>query len=225
MKKLLVLVVAMIAIIALLNVAEALAQNLRTDGGLLVTEESLLSPGKKQAVFVVAKNIAGPARLELQMYSSEGIVNRFTNLNFPDGLKRGQIIPVWNGEFNSFHTTPWQYIWVTIFTATDTYYSSTMFPVGSRELYKEPLISSISETGGYGTPYQILAQGIFDTTIPSLILINTGLLISPKVITQTAPGKISFSVPSNSFEQFPSGKYLLTICQAGHCDTMEGRHR
>ena len=100
-----------------------------------------------------------------------------------------------------------------------------MFPINYREQYKEPMITSISESGGYGVPYQITVKGIFDTTIPSLILINSNVFVPAKTITQTAPGIIQFSMPSGNFELFPSGKYLLTICQASHCDTLQGRHR
>jgi hypothetical protein len=201
------------------------AQNIRTDGGLIVTEDSLLSLNNKKLLFVVAQNILQPTRVEVQTVSSEGIVNHFTPIQFPQGLKRGQVIPIWNGELNGFYTTPWLYFQVTMFTASETYYTQTMFPVNYREQYKEPMITSIAETGGYGVPYTITAQGIFDTTEPSLILINTNVFVSPKVVTQRPPGIIQFNVDSNTTNQFPPGKYLLTICQAWHCDTLEGRHR
>lgn len=204
---------------------KVVAQNYRTDGGLLVMEDDLLLLKKKQVVFVVAKNISSPARVEFQTISSEGIINRFTPLNFPQGLKRGQVIPIWSGELNSFLTTPWLYFQVTIFTATDAYFSQTMSPVGYREQYKEPMITSISESGGFTIPYTITVRGIFDTTIPSLVLINSDVFVSPKVVTQGPAGVIQFSIAQNTAEQFPPGKYLLTICQAGHCDTLMGRHR
>ena len=204
---------------------KAQAQTYRTDGGLIVVEDSLLSPNYKRIVFVVAKEISMPARVEFQTISSEGIVNRFSPQEFPLGLRKGQVINVWNGELNNFHATPWLYFDVTIFTSSETYYSRIMTPVNYREQYKEPMITSISETGGYGVPYVITTKGIYDTTIPSLVLINTNVFVSPKTVTQTAPGIIKFTMPSGNFELFPSGKYLLTICQAGHCDTLQGRHR
>ncbi len=223
MKKLIVIV----AVLAtwLNTTAITTAQSYQTNGGLIVTDESLLSSSHKRLVFVVTKNIPGPVRIELQTVSSEGIVNQFTPLQFPQGLQLGQIIPVWDGNLNSFHNTPWLNFWVTIVTPTHNYYSNTMMPIGYRELYKEPMIISISETGGYEIPYQITVKGIFDTTIPSLILINSSVFVSAKAVTQTAPGTIQFTMPSGNFEQFPSGKYLLTICQASHCDTLTGRHR
>lgn len=201
------------------------AQNIRTDGGLIVTEDKLLSANHKKLVFVVAQNITQPTRVEVQTVSSEGIVNHFTHLQFPQGLKLGQILPIWDGVLNEFHSTPWLYFQVTMYTASETFYTQTMFPVNYREQYKEPMITSITETGGYGIPYIITAQGIFDTTEPSLILINTNVFVSPKVITQKPPGIIQFSIDSNTTAQFPPGKYLLTICQAWHCDTLEARHR
>ena len=224
MKYFLIVVAAMTVVLNMLA-KPASAQPSRTDGGLIVIEDSLLSSNRKQIVFVVAKEILEPVWIEFQTTSSEGIVNRFTPINFPQGLQKGQIVPVWNGEFNKFHTTPWLRLYVTIFSPTATYYSSTSTPVQYREQYKEPMITSISESGGYGSSYTITVRGIFDTTEPSLVLINTGVFISPKAVTQTPPGIIQFTVPSGSFDVFPSGKYLLTICQAGRCDTMVGRHR
>ncbi len=201
------------------------AQNYRTDGGAIVLEDSLLSPTRKQIVFVVTKNIPQSARVEMQTISTEGRVNKFTPLLFPNGLRQGQIIPMWNNELNSFHTTPWLRFDVTIFTDNDIYYCSEYTPVGFAEQYKEPLITSISETGGYGTDYVITVRGIFDTTEPSIILLNTNIVVSPKVVTQTPPGIIKFTMKSNSTAEFPPGKYLLTLCQSGHCDTLVGRHR
>jgi len=201
------------------------AQNYRTDGGVIVLEDGLLSPTSKQIIFVVTKNIPQSARVEMQTISTEGQVNKFTPLLFPNGLRQGQIIPMWNSELNSFHTTPWLRFDVTIFTDNDIYYCSEYTPVGFVEQYKEPLITSISETGGYGTDYVITVKGIFDTTEPSIILLNTNIVVSPKAVTQTPPGIIKFTMNSNSTQQFPPGKYLLTLCQGGHCDTMIGRHR
>jgi hypothetical protein len=201
------------------------SQSYHDDGGVLVTEDSLLAANHKQVVFVVAKDLRGPVRIDMQIQTSEGLVNQFTPLQFPLGVKQGQIVPVWNGEFNSFHTTPWLYIWITMSTPTDVFYTNTMLPIEYREQYKEPMITSISETGGYTIPYTITVKGIFDTTIPSLILINSGVFVSPKVITQTAPGIIRFTVEAKTMDQFPPGKYLLTICQGSHCDTLQGRHR
>ncbi len=201
------------------------AQSNEGDAGAIVTEDSLLSPGRKQIIFVMAKDIAGPTRVEFSTYTNEGITNRFTPLSFPTGLQRGQIIPIYNGELNIFNSTPWLYFWVQVSNSTENYYCQTMLPVGYREQYKEPMITSITETGGYNAPYQILARGIFDTTIPSLILINTNLFVSPKTVTQTAPGMIQFNLEANINSQFPPGKYLLTICQERRCDTLEGRHR
>ncbi len=83
------------------------AQGSRTDGGMIVTEESLLNPAHKQIEFIVVKDIPDSARVELQTYSSEGIVNRFTTLMFPKGLQKYQVIPVWNGDLNLFSSTPW----------------------------------------------------------------------------------------------------------------------
>ena len=213
--------------IAVLNVSSRVAEGQvsRIDGSLLVTEESLLSSNHKKIVLVVAKNISGPARVELQTMTSEGIVNRFTPQEFPNGLTKGQVISVWNGEFNVFHATPWLYFMTSIISSNETYYAQTMFPIHYREQYKEPMVTSISEVGGYTSPYTITIRGIFDTTEPSLILINNSLFVAPKTVTQTPPGIITFTMPSNSFAQFPPGKYLLTLCQAGHCDTMIGRHR
>lgn len=226
MKKFTVLVAVLSVLFGVVVFASnTAAQTYRTDGGLIVTEDSLLSPGNKKIVFVVAKEFPSQARMEFQTISSEGIVNRFSPQEFPQGLRKGQVLPVWNGELNSFHATPWLYFDVTIFTSNETYYSRAMTPINYREQYKEPMITSISETGGYGVPYVIATKGIYDTTIPSLVLINTNLFVPPKTVTQTAPGIIQFTMPSGNFELFPSGKYLLTICQAGHCDTLQGRHR
>ena len=47
------------------------AQNYRTDGGLIVVEDSLLSPNRKQVVFVVAKDILSTARVEIQTHTSD----------------------------------------------------------------------------------------------------------------------------------------------------------
>lgn len=224
MKIIAVLIAVMSALLGI-GAQRVTAQSYHDDGGLIVTENSLLPPNKQQMVFVLAKDIPRPARVELQTYSLEGIVNRFTPMQFPQGLKRGQIIPVWNAEFNAFHITPWLYLAVTIFDGNDIYHTVTMFPVQYGEQYKEPMVTSIVETGGYAVPYQITLRGIFDTTIPSLILVNTDVFVSPKTITQTAPGKIEFTMESNTITQFPPGKYLLTLCQEGRCDTLEGRHR
>lgn len=224
MKSVLVFFAMCIAVVNVSNrVAEA--QVSRIDGSVLVAEDSLLSSNHKKIVLVVAKNISGPARVELQTMTSEGIVNRFAPQDFPNGLTKGQAISVWNGEFNAFHATPWLYFMTSIISGNVTYYAQTMFPIHYREQYKEPMITSISEVGGYTSPYTITVRGIFDTTEPSLILINNNLFIPPKTITQTPPGIITFIMPSNSFAQFPPGKYLLTLCQTGHCDTMIGRHR
>ena len=203
----------------------AFTQTSHDDGGVLVVEDSLLSPAHKQVVFVIATNIVQSTKIEVEVHTLDGIYNRFKPLQFPQGVRRGQIIPIWNGEFNQFHDTPWLYIWVIMSTATDNYYTNTMFPVNNGEQYKEPLIVSVDETGGYNTPYVITAKGIFDTPIPSLILINSSLFVSPKVITQTAPGIIRFTMGARTTGQFPPGKYLLTICQGSHCDTLVGRHR
>lgn len=226
MRNLAVLVAALVAVFGLGIMQEVEAQNYHSDGGLLVVEDVLLSSEThKQIVFVVSKNISSAARIEMQTHTSEGVVNNFKTLEFSQGLTRGQIVPIWNGDLNSFGSTPWLNIWVTISTATNVYYTHTMFPIQYREQYKEPMVTGISEVGGYGTPYQITVKGIFDTTIPSLILINKSVFVTSKAITQTAPGTIQFTMPSGNFEQFPSGKYLLTICQGGHCDTLQGRHR
>lgn len=221
------LMMTLVLVVGIFWATNATAQTYQTNGGLIVVDENLLSGEKnhKQIVFVVAKDIFSAARIEFETYSSEGIVNHFTPLQFPTGLHKGLVIPMWNGDLNSFHNTPWLYFRATVFTTTDTYYSESMLPVRYRELYKEPMITSIAESGGYGIPYTITVKGIFDTTIPSMILINSGVFVSPKTVTQIAPGIIKFDYPDNSFAQFPSGKYLLTICQEGHCDTMTGRHR
>lgn len=225
MKKLIVTVAALFFVFGL-STHPTNAQNSYDDGGLLVVEDSFLSPSHKQIVFVVAKDISQSTKIEIQTYDlMEGVFNTFKPLRFPQGVRRGQIIPIWNGDLTLHANTPWLYFWVTMSTGTGTYYTSTMFPIDYQEQYKEPMITSISETGGYGIPYTITAKGIFDTTMPSLILINTNVLVSPKVITQTRPGIIQFTMPSGNFEQFAPGKYLLTICQAGHCDTLQGRHR
>lgn len=223
MKKLVVLVAVFTA---LFGARQIQAQSYHNDGGVLVVEDNLLSPTKKTVVFIVAKDISETVEIKMQTYMlMEGITNQFKPLQFPNGVKRGQLIPIWDGNFNQFQSTAWWYFWVTMSTATDIYYTSTMFPIGSREQYKEPMITSISETGGYTEPYRISVRGIFDTTVPSLILINTNLFVSPKTVTQTPPGRIEFSMASNATTQFPPGKYLLTICQEGHCDTLQGRHR
>lgn len=224
MNKLLSILMAMLFIQSFFQ-QKTFAQTYRTDGGVIVIEDSLLLSSKKQVVFIVTKNILQTARVEFKTITSEGLVNEFTPLTFPQGLVKGQIIPIWNNELNNFHSTPWLYLSLTIFTASETYYQGTMTPVNYREQYKEPMITSISESGGFGIPYTIIAKGIFDTTIPSLIVINHNVIVPPKTITQTAPGIIQFTMPSNSSTEFPPGKYLLTICQAAHCDTLQGRHR
>lgn len=219
-------IVAVLSVWFGMGVWQAEAQNSHDDGGVLVVEDSLLSPNHKSIVFVVAKDINQSVKIELQTYALvEGFIHQFKALEFPQGVRRGQVIPIWDGNFNQFQSTAWLYFQVTMSTAADYYYTEVQLPIGQREEYKEPTIGSISETGGYTEAYKITVKGIFDTTIPSLILINTKLFVNPKTITQTAPGTINFKVPANSFEQFPTGKYLLTICQAGHCDTMIGRHR
>ena len=224
--KMFIVTVAALSVVFLMSASQSIAQNSGDDGGLLVVDDSFLSPSHKQIVFVIAKDIPQSTKIEIQTYDlMEGTINKFKPLQFPQGVKRGQIVPIWNGDLKLHANTPWLYFSVIMSTATDTYYTNTMFPLDYREQYKEPMITSISETGGYGIPYVITAKGIFDTTMPSLILINTKIFVSPKVITQTRPGIIQFTLPSGNFEQFPSDKYLLTICQAGHCDTLQGRHR
>ncbi len=200
-------------------------QNYRTDGGVIILEDSILSSSQKQIIFVVTKDILQSSRVELQTVSSEGQVNKFQPLLFDSGLRRGQIIPILTGQLTAFNTTPWLRFSITITTETDIYYSIMSTPVGIAEQYKEPMITSISETGGYGTDYIITIKGIFDTTEPSLIVINTNIIIPSKAITQTPPGIIKVTLNGISRENFPAGKYLLTICQGGHCDTMTGRHR
>ncbi len=203
----------------------ACAQSYNTNSMAIVLEDSLLSTNNKKIVLVIVKDMAGPIELKMQTTTSEGIVNQFKPLRFEQGLKRGQTIQLWNGDFNSFYSTPWLYFSVTASSPTMQSYSSIYFPVNYMEQYKEPMITSIKETGGYGVDYNIKIEGIFDTTVPSIILINTNFIIPPKTITQTPPGKIEFNVNSNSRDIFPPGKYLLTICQESHCDTLVGRHR
>lgn len=225
MKKLVVLVAVLTALFSVAK-NQVMAQSYHTDGGVLVVDESLLSPTHKTIVFVVAKDIPQSVEIKMQTYMlMEGITHQFKPLQFADGVKRGQVIPLWNGNFNQFHNTAWWYFQVIMSTKTDIYYNTTMFPIGSRESYKEPMITSITETGGYNMPYQILVRGIFDTTVPSQILINTNVFIPPKTVTQNPPGRIEFTLPIGNFDQFPPGKYLLTICQEGRCDTLQGRHR
>jgi hypothetical protein len=215
------LVAALIILCAALFVS---AQSSYDDGGVLVTEDSLLSPSRKQVIFVVAKDILQPTKVAMQIQTNEGIIHQFQSLQFPQGVRRGQIIPIWNGEFSLYKDTPWLYIWVTMSTGTDTYYTNTMFPVGQAEQYKEPLIVSIDETGGYTEAYTITIKGIFDSTLPSLILINNSVFV-PIRVTSQAPGIIRFTVGAKTRGQFPPGKYLLTLCQGSHCDTAMGRHR
>lgn len=215
-----------IALLMMMGITKpASAQSYQTDAGAIVIEDGLLLSSYKQLIFVMAKNISQPTRIELHTITSEGVVNNFAPLNFPQGLVKGQIIPLWNGELNSFHTTPWFRFGVSIITQSEIYYSQTITPVNYREQYKEPLLTSISELGGFGAPYTITARGVFDTTEPMMILINTKVFITQKAITKIAPGIIQFTVPSDSSAIFPAGKYLLTLCQSGHCDTMTGRHR
>ncbi len=222
MKKL--VVVAALVAVFFVGGSQVKAQISHDDGGVLVTEDSLLSPNRKQVVFVVAKNITEPTKIEMIFRNNEGVETKFKTLQFPQGVKQGQIIPIWNGEFNQFSETPWLYIWVTMSTSTDNYYTNTMFPIANQEHYKEPLIVSINETGGYTVPYMITIKGIFDSTLPSLILINNNVFVPMRNITQT-PGVIRFTMTSKTREQFPPGKYLLTLCQGSHCDTLVGRHR
>lgn len=203
----------------------AYAQSYNTNSMAIVLEDTLLSANNKKIVLVVVKEMNGPTELKMRTTTSEGIVNEFKPLQFEQGLKRGQVIQLWNGEFNLFYSTPWLYFSVTATSPTMQSYSSIYFPVSYMEQYKEPMITSIKETGGYGVDYNIKVEGIFDTTVPSTILINTNFVIPPKTITQTPPGKIEFNVSSNSRDIFPPGKYLLTICQESHCDTLMGRHR
>lgn len=217
----------LIAALMLFVIAKSVeAQSSGNDAGLIVTSDDLLSSNHKQLVFVVAKNIPGPTTLKLSTYNNDGVTHQFRSLIFPIGLQRGQVIPLWKGEFNDFFATPWLGFWVQILTSQgNTYWCHTMFPVNHWEQYKEPMITSISETGGYTSPYEITIRGIFDTTIPSLILINTEMFVPPKTVQQIAPAVIKFSVDATTPNIFPRGKYLLTLCQAGHCDTMMGRHR
>lgn len=227
MKRLTRFVVAVLLAAMFFSVpGKAEAQTYHENGGALVVEENLLlGNNQKQLYFVSAKNIAGPLKVQVQTHLSEGVVNNFKALNFPQGLERGQVIQIWSGDFNSFNSTSWLNFWVTLTNSSEVYYANTMFPVQNREQYKEPMITSISETGGYGVPYLITVKGIFDTTIPSLILINKDVFVPQKAITQTAPGLVQFTMPSGNFIQFPSGKYLLTLCQASKCDSLQGRHR
>ena len=216
--KMFIVTVAALSVVFLMSASQSIAQNSGDDGGLLVVDDSFLSPSHKQIVFVIAKDIPQSTKIEIQTSDlMEGTINKFKTLQFPQGVKRGQIVPIWNGDLKLHANTPWLYFSVIMSTATDTYYTNTMFPLDYREQYKEPMITSISETGGYGIPYVITAKGIFDTTMPSLILINTKIFVSPKVITQTRPGIIQFTLPSGNLEQLLSDKYSLTICQAGRC--------
>ncbi len=219
------MIVVVFLAMGICSISNVFAQTFHTEAGAIVTDESILSPGRKQIVFVVAKDILEQVKMEFSTYSNEGQINKFTPVTFTNGLRRGQIIQLFNGELNIFNSTAWLYFWVQIFSTSGNYFCQTMLPVGFREQYKEPMITSITETGGYTEPYQILVRGIFDTTIPSLILINTNMFVSPKTVTQTAPGMIKFNLEPNNFSQFPSGKFLLTICQERRCDTLQGRHR
>lgn len=219
-------IVAVLSVVFGVGAHQLQAQTYHNDGGVLVVEDTLLSTNHKTILFVVARDINQSVRMEMQTYAlMEGIINQFQPRIFPEGVRKGQKIAVWDGNFNQFHSTAWLYFTITMTTSSDVYYTNTMFPVNYREQYKEPMITSIAEEGGYTIPYTITVRGVFDTTIPSLVLINSNLFVSPRAITQTRPGVISFTMPSGNFEQFPSGKYLLTICQAGHCDTLQGRHR
>lgn len=217
-----------VAFTALLMVSmfsqQSLAQSYRTDGGAIVVEESLLSVGRKQIVFVVSKNIPGNVNVSYQTYSSEGQVHNYPTLSFPNGLTKGQVIPLWHGDFTAFQATPWLEFSVAIATGTVTYYSRAIVAINYSEQYKEPMIIEVSEVKISGNKYLVTMKGVFYRYEDSVLVINSNIIIPQKAIQYIAPGIMQFTVDEPP-HRFAPGKYLLTICQTGHCDTMVGRHR
>ncbi len=200
----------------------AAAQAYRTDSIAIVAEESVLQPNKKELVLVVTQNISEAASITYQITSNEGRIHEFPVIQFPNGLRKKQAIPLWNGEFNMFQKTAWLSFSVIITTTSWRYYIKTDVAVGFSEQYKEPMIISLSETKDNSGVYTITAKGNFDTYEPSTVVINKDVIIPPKSIWYERPGILHFTLGATDV---PSGKYLLTVCQTGRCDSMTGRHQ
>lgn len=221
----LVTVVCIFVGLLLVSTAQTSAQTIRSDGGFIVIDSRPLSPTNKQVVFVVGKNFSGTTTLQFQTISNEGFVHNYPSLNFPDGLSKGQVIKLWDGEFNVFQTTPWLRFDVSILNSGNSYYTMHMTPVAQSEHYKEPMIYDISEIKINNSTYVFEVNGNFDSREETRVIINNNLVVLGKSILFPFPGRMKFTLTEANREIFPTGKYLLTVCQYYHCDTMVGRHR
>lgn len=204
---------------------ETKAQTVRSDGGYIVIDSRALSPTNMQVVFIVAKNFFGATTLQFQTISNEGFVHTHPSLNFPNGLTKGQVVKLWDGEFSVFQSTPWLRFDVELRNSGLTYYTMHMTPISHDELYKEPMIYDISETKIDSNTFVINLNGNFDSYENTRIIINSHLMVLGKSVIFPAPGKMRFTLTDAGRDVFPTGKYLITICQSYHCDTMVGRHR
>lgn len=217
--------VVMIVIAILFAAGFANAQATRTDGGVIVVDDRLLSPYQKQIVFIVTKNFPREAMVQFQTMTLSGIMRKYEPLHFPEGLKRGQTIPIWNGEFNEFETTPWLRFDVCVTTGEVMYYTTYSTPIAQAEQYKEPMIYEISETKSPAGNYSYFLEGNFDRYSDTTVLINQNIAVTPEDIEYPATSGMRFRISNLTKNVFPTGKFLLTVCQNGHCDTMVGRHR
>lgn len=207
-----------------LSMVTAYAQVYRTDGGAIVVEDSVLLSNKKQIIFVVTRNISEDVTVSYQTISSDGQLHAFPGLHFPNGLTKGQVIPLWDGSFNMFQTTPWLGFSVIVATPMYNYFVRANIPINYLEQYREPMIVEISEEKMSGIKYIITAKGNFDTYEPSTVVINGSIIVPQKAMKYERPGKLIITV-DEPHSRFVPGKYLLTVCQTGLCDTMVGRHR
>lgn len=196
----------------------------RTDGGAIVLEDNLLNPVQKHIVFVASRNIAGEVYVAFQTLASDGQLHQHQMLFFPQGLYQGQTFELWNGEFNDFQSTPWLRFDVTILAVDVVYYTMMQTPILQAEQYKEPFVENVSETRVSGDTYTITARGVFYAFEPSTVVLNTNIFVPGKSVIHPGPGVMQFTVDLPTW-RLPKGKYLLTVCQTGHCDTMTARHR
>lgn len=193
----------------------------QTGCGYLVVEENTIVPESKTVVFVAGKNIERSTTVSFDMVNSEGKVSSFNEQTFEKGIMAGQIIKLWNGEFNMFSKTPWLYLDIQLqnYGLIDCF-RRTMIPIDFPEQYKEPQIRSIIQTG-FGNSPAFRIELIYDSTEKFELLANTYGIISRKQISATRPGEIEFSLDQS---QIRKGKFLLTICQNNYCDSMPGRY-
>ena len=124
------------------------AQTQRYDAGIIVVDERILSPTYKQIAFIVTKTIVEPTTVQFQTMTLDGIIHAYQTLSFKDGLRKGQSIPLWNGDLTVFETTPWMNFYVTVTTPDTVYYTLHNVPVNQPEQYKELMINNIKDDKG-----------------------------------------------------------------------------